>query len=180
MRFSPWWGQLRIDWVLGWCRRPGHTCLEHLLSHDTLCPFALSTACNSGTGDPGHDSGRDEGSAAGTEAWGLLGPQAVVVTDLSGQVLDLSAGFSTLSGHARAGVLEQPVDRVLTLASRLLWHAHALPALLRRGELLSVHMQLLGAAQQVIPVVLNLRAGQFEGQIAHRWAFRRAKEHDRF
>jgi len=111
--------------------------------------------------------------------WGLL-PCAAVLTDVAGRVLDLNPEFSALTGRSRALWLGQPLDQGLPPAARMFLQTHVLPTLLRDGEARALQLQVLGPRDQALPVLANVRAGQFEGQIAHCWCLFLAEGRPRF
>lgn len=110
--------------------------------------------------------------------WALL-PCAAVLTDVAGRVLDLNPEFAALTGRSRALWLGQPLDQGLPPAARLVLQSQVLPTLLRDGQARAMPLQVLGPRDQVLPVLAHVRAGQFDGQIAHCWCLFPAEDQPR-
>lgn len=126
-------------------------------------------------GLPGHPASVADPVAG----WALL-PNAVVLTSISGQVLEMNAEFCALTGHERAALLGQAIDQVLPPAGRIFWQTHVLPTLLRGGEMRALQLQLRHAQGRLLPVLLNLREVLWGAEPAHCWSLFESQERHRF
>ena len=107
-------------------------------------------------------------------------PCAVLVTDRDGQVLAANQALLRLLGGdtvLRPGSL---IDDLLPPAGRIFLQTHVWPMLLRDSEVHEIHLQLLDAQRQRVPVLLNARLGTHAAQDACYWTLFVARERHRF
>ena len=107
-------------------------------------------------------------------------PCAVLVTDRSGAILAHNAALSTLVGFSPQPSAGDHLDRLLPPASRIFMQTHVWPMLLREGQVQEVQLQITGAQQQPMPVLLNGSLADFDGQPACYWALFLARNRHRF
>lgn len=107
-------------------------------------------------------------------------PCAVFVTDGKGCVLEVNADFLSLVGGAREERVGSLIEDVLPPASRIFLQTHVWPTLLRDGRVEEIHLQVIGAGNMRIPVLLNGRHGKRLQQSVYYWTLFVARDRHRF
>ena len=107
-------------------------------------------------------------------------PCPVFVTDGAGVILALNRNALQVTGGSAEAWLGQPLEHLLPPPSRMFLQTHIWPMLLKDGSVREIHLQLLDAQRQRLPVLVNCehrRDGDAECWV---WVFFLATERSRF
>lgn len=103
-----------------------------------------------------------------------------LVTDGEGVILALNRNALQVTGGSAEVWLGQPLNNLLALPSRMFLQTHVWPMLLKDGSVREIHLLLLDAQRQRLPVLVNCerrRDGDAEYWV---WVFFVARERSRF
>ncbi|MDD0808854.1 PAS domain S-box protein [Curvibacter sp. RS43] len=98
-------------------------------------------------------------------------PCSVLFTDAFGHILAANAELGAQVGGSAADWVGRSLEALLPPPSRIFLQTHVWPTLLRKGRIDEVHLQLLGLDGKRVPVLLNSRWTEHEGQKAYCWCF---------
>lgn len=107
-------------------------------------------------------------------------PCPVLVTDVEGVILSINRNALQVTGGSAEAWVGQRMDKMLPLPSRVFMQTHIWPMLLKEGSAREIHLQLLNAQQQRLPVLVNCerrRDGDAECWV---WVFFLASERSHF
>lgn len=107
-------------------------------------------------------------------------PCPVLITDLQGNMLDASHELVDLLLHPDGSWRGQSMNLFLPPASRVFLQTHLWPTLFRTGALREAHLKLRGLDGHALPVMLNARTVELDGQPRCMWVFFVAKDRSRF
>lgn len=107
-------------------------------------------------------------------------PCAVLITDKAGCVRSVNAELLRLVGGLPDGGIGASIEALLPPAGRIFLQTHVWPTLFRDGRIQELHLQVKGADNARIPVLLNCRQGQYEGEPAYFWTLFAAQDRHRF
>ncbi len=107
-------------------------------------------------------------------------PCAVVITDGVGRVLDVNAETLDLVGGSRESRIGLSIEDLLPPASRIFVQTHVWPTLLRDARIQEIHLQVIGAGNARVPVLLNCRLGEHLRERAYFWTLFAARDRHRF
>ncbi len=107
-------------------------------------------------------------------------PCAVLVTDSAGRILLTNATLAEWAGGTIVSWEQRALEDLFPPAGRIFCQTHVWPTLLRDGHINELHLQILDAQQQRVPVLLNCRKGEYEKRPVYYWTLFLAKERQRF
>jgi sigma-B regulation protein RsbU (phosphoserine phosphatase) len=109
-------------------------------------------------------------------------PCALLVTDSTGQILEVNHELLALVGHTAAQWRDQSMAELLTPASRIFLQTHVWPMLLQNGRINEIYLHLSDAAKQQTPVMVNCQQQDGDGGVGVRyfWVIFVAKERSRY
>lgn len=107
-------------------------------------------------------------------------PCPVLMTDASGLISSVNADLLALVGGALDAWLGRPMEDLFPPHSRIFLQTHVWPMLLRQGQVREIYLHLKDARGQRVPVMVNGRAGQVQGESGYYWIFFVALERSRF
>lgn len=107
-------------------------------------------------------------------------PCPALVTDLAGNVLLCNAELLELIGSTAEKLHQRRLDDVVTPAGRIFLQTHVWPMLIREGKVDEIYLHLKGPLREPIPVLVNGRKGQLDGEGCYQWVFFIAQERLRF
>ena len=107
-------------------------------------------------------------------------PCALLITDSTGQILEVNKELLALVGQPKALCQAQPMAALLSPASRIFLQTHVWPTLLHSGRINEIYLHLLDAHQQQIPVMVNCQKQNWAGAECYFWVIFVAKERSRY
>jgi diguanylate cyclase (GGDEF)-like protein/PAS domain S-box-containing protein len=107
-------------------------------------------------------------------------PCPVLVTDGAGVILGINRNALQLIGGRVEALLGQPLESLLPLPSRMFLQTHVWPMLLKDGSVREIHLQLLDAQRQRLPVLVNCEQRRDGDRECWIWVFFVARERSRF
>lgn len=96
-------------------------------------------------------------------------PCALLATDAQGTILALNAHAVQLAGGTAEHWLQQPMERLLPLPSRIFLQTHVWPMLWRDGSVSEIRLQLRDHHGQPLPVLVNSQRCQHGGREVYQW-----------
>lgn len=107
-------------------------------------------------------------------------PCAVLITDGVGRVLDVNSELLGLAGGLRESRIGSSIEDLMPPASRIFLQTHVWPTLIRDTRIQEIHLQVIGADNTRVPVLLNCRLGEHLRQRAYYWTLFAARDRHRF
>ena len=107
-------------------------------------------------------------------------PCALLITDSTGQILEVNKELLALVGQPQALCQAQPMAALLSPASRIFLQTHVWPSLLHSGRINEIYLHLLDANQQQVPVMVNCQKQNWAGAECYFWVIFVAKERSRY
>ena len=107
-------------------------------------------------------------------------PCALLVTDSTGQILDINKDLLAQVGKTAAKWRQQPMAELLTPASRIFLQTHVWPMLLHQGRFNEVYFHRSDTVQQKTPVMVNCQKHELNGLAHYYWVMFVARERSRF
>ena len=107
-------------------------------------------------------------------------PCALLVTDSTGQIVEINHELLALVGHTAAQWRGHAMAELLTPASRIFLQTHVWPMLLQTGRINEIYLHLSDAAKQQIPVMVNSQKREGDATECYFWVIFVAKERSRY
>jgi diguanylate cyclase (GGDEF)-like protein len=107
-------------------------------------------------------------------------PCAGMITDLAGRILAINDDLLAVIGGAAQQWQQQNFDEIFPLEARIFAHTHVIPMLQSNGKVAEIFMKLQGTQNQMVPVMVNARAGRYHNVDCYYWVFFVAHERSRF
>ncbi len=107
-------------------------------------------------------------------------PCGLLVTDLSGMVVESNAFMCTLVDEQAGIPAGTSIDRLFTPASRVFLQTHVWPTIVRSRCMSEVFLELAGAESRRRPVLVNLQQSDIGGRQQIVWVFVVTEERHRF
>jgi diguanylate cyclase (GGDEF)-like protein len=107
-------------------------------------------------------------------------PCAAMITDLEGRILAINDDLLAVIGGSAQQWHQQNFDKIFSPEARIFAHTHVIPMLRSNGKVAEIFMKLQGAQNQMVPVMVNARSGQYHNADCHYWVFFVAHERSRF
>ncbi len=107
-------------------------------------------------------------------------PCALLVTDSTGQIVEINHELLALVGHTAAQWRGHAMAELLTPASRIFLQTHVWPMLLHTGRINEIYLHLSDAAKQQTPVMVNCQKREGDATECYFWVIFVAKERSRY
>lgn len=107
-------------------------------------------------------------------------PSPVLVTDAQGHIVTANSDLLALVGKDAEHWRGRYLDGFLPAPSRIFLQTHVWPLMLRHGYVKEIYLHLINGAGERVPVMVNARRGQWDGQECIVWVFFVALERSRF
>ncbi len=107
-------------------------------------------------------------------------PCAFAVTDRQGVIKRVNDELILVLGGQEADWVDLPMDHLLTPASRIFTQTHAWPSLLRDGTIRELYLTLQPLGNVPVPVMINAKTSEIDGESCAIWVFFVALERSRF
>jgi two-component sensor histidine kinase len=107
-------------------------------------------------------------------------PCPVMVSDIDGYILEVNQNLLEVVGGETSTWLGQPMDKLVSMSSRIFLQTHVWPILLKDGQLQEVKLHMLDKQGAQIPVLTNCQIStQSEKHRCH-WVFFVSQDRSRF
>ena len=103
-----------------------------------------------------------------------------MVSDPDGNILDVNQKLLQIAGGETSTWLGQPMDKLVSVSSRIFLQTHIWPILLKEGQLHEVKLHLLDKQGAQIPVLINCQANTRSEKHRYHWVFFVSLERSRF
>lgn len=107
-------------------------------------------------------------------------PCPVLITTGDGTVLAANIPLLTLLEKNQDDVVNKNMDELMPLASRIFLQTHVFPMLLRDGSVNEIYLKLKGKNNEPVAILLNCKAGFFEGNDCYVWILFVTQERNKF
>ncbi len=95
-------------------------------------------------------------------------PCAVIITDPFGQIVFINQLAKT-AFLAEPDAIPTNIDKLFPPASKIFLQTHLWPMLRKQGEVNEFYLQIQSKEHKVVPILLNVAAGEFAQQACYRW-----------
>jgi len=107
-------------------------------------------------------------------------PCPLMVSDLSGSILEINQKLLEVVGGNASTWLGQPMDKLVSVSSRIFLQTHVWPILLKDGQVLEIKLHMLDANGQQVPVLTNCQLNTGSEKHCYHWVFFVSMERSRF
>lgn len=98
-------------------------------------------------------------------------PCPVLITDPEGLVLAINQYLLQRVGGDADGWINQPMERMFPMASRIFLQTHVWPMLMREGQIHEIQLQIVNAAGEPLPVLVNCQKMAPPRAAGYTWVF---------
>jgi two-component system CheB/CheR fusion protein len=107
-------------------------------------------------------------------------PCPILITDAFGLVLATNSELLTLIGKTAAEIEQKPIDNLFPPVSRIFLQTHVWTTLFHEGSVKEIYLKIYDAKNKQIPILLNCKKGNFEGEESFFWVFFVTMERSKF
>lgn len=107
-------------------------------------------------------------------------PCPVLVSDPEGRVLEVNLDFLEAVGRPEGDIVNQSMELLLPVASRIFLQTHVWPLLMREGRVREIKLHLLTKNGQHLPVLTNCQRTGMAGAHSFCWVFFVSQERSMF
>ena len=107
-------------------------------------------------------------------------PCPVMVSDLDGHILEINRKLLEIVGGEPSNWLGQPMNKLVSVPSRIFLQTHVWPLLFRDGQVQEIKLQMLGAQGAEVPVLCDCQRDMQGATPCYWWVLFVSKERSRF
>lgn len=107
-------------------------------------------------------------------------PCPLMVSDLSGGILEINQKLLEVVGGEASTWLGQPMDKLVSISSRIFLQTHVWPILMKVGQVQEIKLHILDAQGHQVPVLTNCQRNTGGEKHCYHWVFFVSLERSRF